>query len=439
MEQYVQMKNSGVSWIQDIPVSWGVRVLFQLADQVKNKNKDLAEKNLLSLSYGKIKRKNIDSPEGLLPESFDGYNIIEADDIVLRLTDLQNDHTSLRVGQAKERGIITSAYTTLRPSGLINPKYLYYVLHAYDLIKGFYGMGSGVRQGLNYDEVKTIKIPYPPLSEQNRIVTYLENQVAQIDFMIDEAKGSIEEYSHWKTSLISDAVTKGLNPNVDYKDSGFEQLGKIPVSYRIASVRWLLSLLTDYTANGSFGDLAKNVQYKDSPDFARLVRLTDLRVNFENDGVYVDEHAYNYLSKSALFGDEILLANVGAYAGLAVEMPRVSFRATLGPNMFLVKTDHQKWDQHFAYYSLISSFCGDQLKQKANNTTAQPKLNKDNLKSVKVVLPPLHEQKQIAAFLDSKCKTIDALIKEKASLVEDVERYKHSLIYEVVTGKRKVV
>ena len=177
MEQYAQMKNSGVSWIQDVPSDWGIRVLFQLVDQVKNKNKDLVEQNLLSLSYGKIKRKDINNPEGLLPESFDGYNIIEANDIVLRLTDLQNDHTSLRVGQAKECGIITSAYTTLRPSSMVNPQYLYYVLHAYDLIKGFYGMGSGVRQGLNFDEVKTIKVPFPDLSEQNGIVAYLNEQV----------------------------------------------------------------------------------------------------------------------------------------------------------------------------------------------------------------------------------------------------------------------
>ena len=98
MEQYRQMRNSGVPWILDIPESWGIRVLFQLADQVKNKNKDMSEQNLLSLSYGRIKRKDINSSDGLLPESFDGYNIIEANDIVLRLTDLQNDHTSLRVG-----------------------------------------------------------------------------------------------------------------------------------------------------------------------------------------------------------------------------------------------------------------------------------------------------------------------------------------------------
>ena len=439
MEKYEQMKASGVNWILDIPSTWSVRVLFQLADQVKNKNKDLSEQNLLSLSYGRIKRKDINNPEGLLPETFDGYNIIEANDIVLRLTDLQNDHTSLRVGQAKERGIITSAYTTLRPSSLVNPQYLYYVLHSYDLIKGFYGMGAGVRQGLNYDEVKTIKVPFPSFEEQQAIVNYLDDQVSQIDFIIEEAKNSIEDYKQWKASLISDAVNKGLNSEVEFKESGYDYLGNIPSTYRIASVRWLLSILTDYTANGSFGDLAKNVKYKDTPDYARLVRLTDLRVDFANDGVYVDEHAYNYLSKSSLTGGEILLANVGAYAGLAVEMPYVDFLATLGPNMFLIRTDQRKWDQHFAYYSLVGCFCSGQLKEKANNTTAQPKLNKDNFKSIKVVLPPLEEQRLIAAYLDEKCKIIDSLIKEKEALVVDFEAYKRSLIYEAVTGKRKVV
>lgn len=103
----------------------------------QGKNSNLQEKNLLSLSYGKIKRKDIDSPDGLLPASFDGYNIIEDGDIVLRLTDLQNDHTSLRVGLATERGIITSAYTTLRPIDTSNSKYLYYLLHAFDLKKDF--------------------------------------------------------------------------------------------------------------------------------------------------------------------------------------------------------------------------------------------------------------------------------------------------------------
>ena len=110
---YADMKDSGIKWIGEVPASWNVRTLYQLVTRVNNKNSDLAEQNLLSLSYGKIKRKDINTNDGLLPASFDGYNVIEAGDIVLRLTDLQNDHTSLRVGHATERGIITSAYTEL--------------------------------------------------------------------------------------------------------------------------------------------------------------------------------------------------------------------------------------------------------------------------------------------------------------------------------------
>ena len=240
MEQYVQTKDSGVSWIQGIPSDWGIRVLFQLADQVKNKNKDLAETNLLSLSYGKIKRKDINNPEGLLPESFDGYNIIETDDIVLRLTDLQNDHTSLRVGQAKERGIITSAYTTLRPSNLINPQYLYYVLHAYDLIKGFYGMGAGVRQGLNFDEVKMIKVPYPPLAEQEKISIFLNKQVTEIDSIIEETKHSIENYRAWRASIIAETVL-GKRNTEEKKKSGVEWIDELPKGWEIARLKTLFS------------------------------------------------------------------------------------------------------------------------------------------------------------------------------------------------------
>lgn len=149
--QYTDMKDSGIKWIGSVPSHWHLHTLYQLVTQVKNKNSNLREKNLLSLSYGKIKRKDINTNDGLLPASFDGYNIIEASDIVLRLTDLQNDHTSLRVGQATERGIITSAYTTLRPINPAHSRYLYYLLHAFDLKKGFYGMGSGVRQAFRAD------------------------------------------------------------------------------------------------------------------------------------------------------------------------------------------------------------------------------------------------------------------------------------------------
>ena len=194
-----------------------MRTLYQLATRVNNKNSDLAERNLLSLSYGKIKRKDINTNEGLLPASFDGYNIIETGDIVLRLTDLQNDHTSLRVGHATERGIITSAYTTLRPINPAHSRYLYYLIHAFDLKKGFYGMGSGVRQGLNYDEVKEMRVVLPSQKEQDAIVAYLDDVCIQIDTLIQEAKDTISEYKQWKESLIFCTLTQGLDSTVPLK------------------------------------------------------------------------------------------------------------------------------------------------------------------------------------------------------------------------------
>lgn len=202
-----EMKGSGIEWIGEIPKEWDVKVAFQLFSQVKNKNEGLIEKNLLSLSYGKIKRKSIDTIGGLLPENFDGYNIIEKDDIVLRLTDLQNDHTSLRVGLSNERGIVTSAYLTLRNYSNNMPLYLYYYLHSYDIYKGFYGMGAGVRQGLNWDGVKLLKIVLPPVEEQIEITDYLEKQVNIFDTLIAKKEQIVTELENYKKSLIYEYVT----------------------------------------------------------------------------------------------------------------------------------------------------------------------------------------------------------------------------------------
>ncbi len=202
-----EMKGSGIEWIGEIPKEWDVKVAFQLFSQVKNKNEGLIEKNLLSLSYGKIKRKSIDTIGGLLPENFDGYNIIEKDDIVLRLTDLQNDHTSLRVGLSNERGIVTSAYLTLRNYSNNMPLYLYYYLHSYDIYKGFYGMGAGVRQGLNWDGVNLLKIVLPPVEEQIEITDYLEKQVNIFDTLIAKKEQIVTELESYKKSLIYEYVT----------------------------------------------------------------------------------------------------------------------------------------------------------------------------------------------------------------------------------------
>ena len=267
---YEKMKDSCIEWIGSVPSHWRVHTLYQLVTQVKEKNSNLQEKNLLSLSYGKIKRKDIDSPDGLLPASFDGYNIIETGDIILRLTDLQNDHTSLRVGLATERGIITSAYTTLRPIDTSNSKYLYYLLYAFDLKKGFYGMGSGVRQGLNYAEVKELRVVLPSQDEQNAIVRFLDNQCGQIDSIIEEAKSSIAEYKKLREAVIFEAVTRGIKHREKTKDSGIKWIGEISESFSITRMRYIVS------------------EYKAGPFGSSLI--TDKLNNQGNILVYTPEH-----------------------------------------------------------------------------------------------------------------------------------------------------
>ena len=203
----VEMKDSGIEWIGEIPKHWDISYLNQVFYQLKNKNKDMLEDNLLSLSYGNIIRRSINTSEGLLPENFNGYNIIDKGDIVLRLTDLQNDHTSLRVGLAKERGIITSAYITLRGTENINATYFYLYLHSFDIYKGFYGMGSGVRQGLTYSGIKYLKLLVPTEKEQKQIVDFLDNKCTEIDSLISQKEALLSELETYKKSLIYECVT----------------------------------------------------------------------------------------------------------------------------------------------------------------------------------------------------------------------------------------
>ena len=201
------MKDSGIPWIVKIPSHWRLFQTSTLFHEHKEKNNGLKEKNLLSLSYGQIKRKDINSSEGLLPQSFETYNIIEKGDIVFRLTDLQNDKRSLRTGLCKERGIITSAYVSVRANTEIDSRYFHYLYHSYDICKVFYGLGDGVRQGMNYDDLKKLLVFLPPFAEQQAIADYLDKKCSEIDSLIALKQDKIEYLKEYKKSIIYEYTT----------------------------------------------------------------------------------------------------------------------------------------------------------------------------------------------------------------------------------------
>ena len=208
----VPMKDSGIPWIGQIPAHWDVKYLFQIAKEHFISNKTVHHQNLLSLSYGHLIRKDINTTDGLLPASFDNYQVVEPGNIILRFTDLQNDHKSLRVGLATEEGIITSAYVCVQVTNeMVMPEYFYNNMHTYDLLKVFYSMGGGLRQSLNYNGIRKLPMLIPPLGEQVEIVSYIANKTSKIDSMIEALRVEIDRLNEYKQRLISDVVTGQIN------------------------------------------------------------------------------------------------------------------------------------------------------------------------------------------------------------------------------------
>ena len=207
LDPNVKMKDSGVEWIGEVPEHWEIQPLFTLFEESKIKNIGNKEHNVLSLSYGKIVRRDVEANFGLLPESFETYQIVDKGNIVLRLTDLQNDKRSLRCGLVKEKGIITSAYVALKATCDIKEVYSYYLLYGYDLFKVFYGFGNGVRQSMGFVELKRMPILLPPIEEQIQIANFLEQKTSEIDALNNEIRLQIQKLKEYRQSLISEAVT----------------------------------------------------------------------------------------------------------------------------------------------------------------------------------------------------------------------------------------
>ena len=203
----VSQRDTVVSWVKTIPTHWAEKALIQFAEEQQIKNIGMTENNLLSLSYGKIINKDINTTDGLLPASFEGYQIVYNGNVILRLTDLQNDHKSLRTGLATQTGIITSAYTCLKARDGMLPEYLQLQLHIADLCKVFYGMGGGVRQSIGFKDIRGLIIAVPPIDEQKQIIRLVHEVEEPIDSTIQKNRQIITMLEELKNGLISDVVT----------------------------------------------------------------------------------------------------------------------------------------------------------------------------------------------------------------------------------------
>ena len=418
-----RMKESGIDWIGQIPEEWEVAKVNHIFEEHKQKNRGNKEKNLLSLSYGRIIRKSIDSSFGLLPESFDTYNIIQRGDIVLRLTDLQNDKRSLRVGLARENGIITSAYLTLRLKNLeSNDSYMYYLLHTYDICKVFYNFGGGVRQGGTWSDIYKMELLIPPCNEQQKIADYLDKKIAQLDRAKRLLEKQIQKLKDYRASLIDETVTKGLDKTVPMKDSGIDWIGQVPEGWKIGRVKDAfklrseknfrpieeVQLLSLYTEFGVFphGDREEKGNKAVSTEGYKIVYKKDIVVN-------------------------IILAWMGSI-GIS------EYDGVTSPAYDIYEPLEGVCSKFFHYLFRTEAFAGQCYKYGKGIMKMRWRTYSDDFKTIEILIPDYNSQVNIVKFLDNKLKIINQLIDIKQEQIENINKQRQTLIYDYVTGKRRV-
>ena len=416
-----EMKDSGIEWIGEIPASWEIHPVYFYFGERRTKNYALKEQNLLSLSYGKIIRKDINTNGGLLPASFNTYNIVENGDIIIRPTDLQNDRKSLRTGLVTERGIITSAYLDLMPIRRINTKFFHYLLHAYDVNKVFYNMGNGVRQGLNFNEFSKLMIFAPEIDEQTTIATFLDCICSEIEELVADIQSEIETLEEYKKSVITEAVTKGLNPDVEMKDSGIEYVGDIPSSWEIHPVYYY------------FGERkAKNYALKEqnllSLSYGKIIRKD---INTNGGLLPASFNTYNIVEA----GDIIIRPT-------DLQNDKRSLRTGLVTEHGIITSAYIDLmpigdinSEYFHY--LLHAFDVMKVFYNMGNGVRQG-LNYSEFSKLMIFAPLRKEQDDIVAYLKDKCSAIEESIALKKEQLETLEEYKKSVIYEYVTGKKEV-
>ncbi|WP_261058653.1 restriction endonuclease subunit S [Streptococcus mitis] len=429
-----RMKESGIDWIGQIPEEWEVDFVNHIFEEHKQKNKGNKEKNLLSLSYGHIIRKSIDTSFGLLPESFDTYNIIQRGDIVLRLTDLQNDKRSLRVGLARENGIITSAYLTLRLKNICcSDSYMYYLLHTYDICKVFYNFGGGVRQGGTWSDIYKMELLIPPENEQQKISDFLDKKTAQLDKVKALLEEQIQKLKDYRASLIYETVTKGLDKTVPMKDSGIDWIGEVPEGWGVSKLEQYVDIFgrigfRGYTTNDIVNEGEGAISYSPS-------NIIDYSV-IDNNNTYISWSKYDESPEIQIKTGDVLYVKTGSSYGKAGIVNKLSNKATINPQLVVLKPK-KNTDSRLINYFLNSSVGKDQSELIVGGSTI-PTITQESIK--KMIFPKMsfEEQQKIADFLDKKTIQIDKLIQIKNQQIENINKQRQTLIYDYVTGKRRV-
>lgn len=396
-----------------------------------HKEKSICEhysgEDVISLTLNGVVKRDLESPSGKMPTTFDGYQFVNPNDLLLCLFDI--DVTPRCVGLVKDYGVTSPAYSRFKiHSGFCNA-YYNYLLRFIDDEKVFVHLSKNLRSSLTESDFGAIKTIVPPKAEQQRIANYLDNRTFEIDTLLSKARSSIEEYKKLKQAVITQAVTKGVRGEWKMKDSGVEWIGKIPKE-------WVIQKIKSISSRINVGVVIRPSEYFDengTVPFLRGINVKEYLISSDN-MVYINESSNRILSKSQVHTDDILIVRDGSI-GTSCVVP-AEFDSANVVSM-VIATPSISCDSRFICYSLNSDVGKTQFTL-TKIGSALTHISVSAVSDIIVAVPSCAEQKEIADYLDAKCAEIDGLIAKKEQLVKELESYKKSLIYEVVTGKREV-
>ena len=408
-----------------IPAHWEVRRLKYLFYISKEESRDEFP-NVLSLTQNGIIERDITTNKGQLAQNYIGYNIVKRGDIILNPMDLSSGY----VAKSTFEGVISQAYIKIRPLETLNLSYyenFFQNLYHYKIL---WHLGKGIsydhRWTLGNDVFLNIKIPLPPLQEQKEIAKFLDKKCEKIQNYINKKQKLITFLQEKKQALINEAVTKGLNPNIEFKNSGIEYLGLIPHHWEAVKVKYVATTNIGLVYDPSEITTNENIGYP----VLRANNIQNGKIDYK-DVIYVAKKIDD--KQLAISGDLLMCVRNGSENLLGKTAKIEDNNFSFGAFTAIIRSDFNNY--------LYWIFQTEMLKKSISSFIVSigiGQISQDDIKNFKIPLPPLQEQKEIAEFLDKKCEKINSAIEKTKKQIELVREYKNTLINEAVCGRIKL-
>ena len=422
-----EMKDSGIEWIGQIPTNWDVVPHKRVMHKVKEICEQYNGEDIISLTMNGVIKRDL-TAGGKMPTSFDGYQYVKPNDLLLCLFDI--DVTPRCVGVVKDYGVTSPAYSRfVMHDGYYNA-YYDYLLRAIDDDKVFVHLSKNLRSSLTESDFGVIKTCVPSLAEQKRIVTFLDAQCAEIDAVLEKTRASIEEYKKLKQAVITQAVTKGIRGDRPMKDSGIEWVGEIANEFAVYKFKYLLKTPMQYGANEAGITFDKTL-----PRYIRITDITsDGRLKQDNRLCIEDTVAKPYILQDG----DLLFARSGGTVGKSFLYKQSYGNAAFAGYLIRAVVNRTIAVPEYVYYYTNSSIY-DTWKNSIFIQSTIQNIGADRYSNMPIIVPNnIEEQRSIVEYLNERCVGIDALIRKKQQYLTEIENYKKSLIYEYVTGKKEV-